>query len=522
MKKPTEMERMTQIKTIPFFHPLSRRMHVIVVLMIGCFCMAYTRSNLGMAITCMVNSSSTAIKLQQTQPSIATLALEREALRCTNANLDKINTTKEIPVNNYGGEIDWDSKTQNIIFTGTFWGSLLSALPADRTSAINLLLFASLVLSLTSTLFPYFALNYNYYAVFILRFITGIGEGLMLPAVNSIIGRWIPNTEKSQAVSLFTLGAQMSGAVGVPISASFCASRFRWPGIFYFLSIFILVWALLLRLTTTNSPAKAKCMTRTERNYLEQSLENHRPINKEPHTVPWRAMLTSMPVLACLFVSFTFNTLMVLIHSYQPTYFKEVLYLKMMDNGIYSSLPHIGQMSIKMVWATGIDYLKQRKIVSNTAGCRISQGFASVIAFFMLLLIAFVADCTRPKLALIFSGLGTATSGFYTSMVTLAPAHVGTLSSLSMLVGFIGMLFTPMLVGMFRTYGTADEWFYIFVVISFLVGSSGIFFSYFGSGEVQEWGRRKTTVQGFINVKEDPLLKFEAKPDAVLIESALE
>jgi hypothetical protein len=26
-----------------FFHPLSRRMHIIFVLMIGCFCMAYTR-----------------------------------------------------------------------------------------------------------------------------------------------------------------------------------------------------------------------------------------------------------------------------------------------------------------------------------------------------------------------------------------------------------------------------------------------------------------------------------------------
>lgn len=60
----------------------------------------------------------------------------------------------------------------------------------------------------------------------------------MLPAVNAIISRWVPNQEKAQAVSLFTVGAQMSGAVGVPISAGFCASTFRWPGVFYFSSKF--------------------------------------------------------------------------------------------------------------------------------------------------------------------------------------------------------------------------------------------------------------------------------------------
>jgi hypothetical protein len=73
-------------------------------------------------------------------------------------------------------------------------------------------------------------------------------------------------------------------------------------------------------------------MSKVERNYLENSLENHRPINKtDSHSVPWREMLTSKPVLACLYVSFTFNTFMTLLHSYQPTFFKEVLFLKMMD-----------------------------------------------------------------------------------------------------------------------------------------------------------------------------------------------
>jgi len=150
-----------------------------------------------------------------------------------------------------------------------------------------------------------------------------------------------------------------------------------------------------------------------------------------------------------------------------------------------------------------------------------------VFGSFTLLLIAFFADCTHPRLALLMFivmgfGLGPAPSGFYTSMISLAPAYVGTLSSISMLVGFLGMLFTPLLVSIFRVYGTSSEWANVFISIAVLVLSSGLVFGIYASGEVQPWGRRTNAIQSFINVKEDPLLKFDPKPDAALIESAME
>jgi hypothetical protein len=187
---------MEPIKTTPFFHPLSRRMYVIFVLMIGCFCMAYTRSNLGMTMTCIVNSTAVALerKLNTQNDGLfdaKALEMKQEAMRCSSTN----HSGNAIPVNNYGvsiswiplynhlfqGEIIWDANTQNMIFTGTFWGSLLSTLPAgylaDRTSPVNLLQIAAILLAITSAVFPYLALNFNHYAVFASRFITGIGGG---------------------------------------------------------------------------------------------------------------------------------------------------------------------------------------------------------------------------------------------------------------------------------------------------------------------------------------------------------
>lgn len=62
----------------------------------------------------------------------------------------------------------------------------------------------------------------------------------------------------------------------------------------------------------------------------------------------------------------------------------------------------------------------------------------------------------------------------------------------------------------------------MFISIAILVLSSGVVFGMFASGEPQPWGRRKSPIQSFINIKEDPLLKFDPKADAALIESAME
>lgn len=43
--------------------------------------------------------------------------------------------------------------------------------------------------------------------------------------------------------------------------------------------------------TVTNTPAKKKSMTKVERSYLENNLEDHGPIRKNSNSVPWVAMV---------------------------------------------------------------------------------------------------------------------------------------------------------------------------------------------------------------------------------------
>jgi hypothetical protein len=61
--------------------------------------MTYTRSNLGMAMTAMINTTS----ITKKESNFETLELRREALRCAAIDSTLFNSTEEaIPMNNYG------------------------------------------------------------------------------------------------------------------------------------------------------------------------------------------------------------------------------------------------------------------------------------------------------------------------------------------------------------------------------------------------------------------------------------
>lgn len=51
--------------------------------------------------------------------------------------------------------------------------------------------------------------------------------------MDSLIVRWVPNSEKGLAVSIYTTGVQLSGAFGIPFTAALCASAWQWPGVYY-------------------------------------------------------------------------------------------------------------------------------------------------------------------------------------------------------------------------------------------------------------------------------------------------
>jgi MFS family permease len=253
---------------------------------------------------------------------------------------------------------------------------------------MNLFSISLLIYVTCTALFPVLANNTSYHIVFLSRFVMGLGEGILIPAANAFITRWVPNQEKSTAAAIFTLGNQFAGSIGIPIVAAFCASSFGWPAVFYFCAILGLTWSVVWRLVVTNAPEKAKRMSKYERTFLQENIERMpRRASMKMQSVPWLKIFTSLPIIACFVSISAVNMVIVLLQAFMPTFLKEVLYLKLSQNGFYSAAPFVVQIFTKLFWSIGLDHLKATNKISNTAACKVSQCFCTVSFFNKLTII---------------------------------------------------------------------------------------------------------------------------------------
>lgn len=187
----------------------------------------------------------------------------------------------------------------------TFYGSLLTTVPsgflADLWSPVDLLQIACGIFIICTAALPFLAINVGHWGVFLCRFVLGFGEvsrwlfnaaliqGALVPSINKLLSSWIPTSEKSTAISIYTTGNQIAGVIGIPLAAFLCESVLGWPSIFYLcgmnyiwrwelsrvikirliiLAILGLVWSLAWRLFVPNSPAECNVMSKQEREYL--------------------------------------------------------------------------------------------------------------------------------------------------------------------------------------------------------------------------------------------------------------
>ncbi|VDM78245.1 unnamed protein product [Strongylus vulgaris] len=258
--------------------------------------------------------------------------------------------------------------------------TLPSGLAIDRYSIRHLLLVSVLLLSSASVLMPLSAELIGPYGAMALRFVMGVGEGVMIPGINGMLTGWIPSHEKSTAASLFTSGNQLAGIIGNPVAAEFCASKLRWPAVFYSSGILGFFWCIVWQFTVNNSPANSKWISDHEVTYLQHHLPE-KQTKRQKKVIPWRSMMRSAPLIVVFYSSIICNMMIAMILVYIPVYFKDVLMLEVKQNGFYTALPHTFNLISKLVWGPLMDYLKQKKLLTATQTVKLSQVTCDVQAW---------------------------------------------------------------------------------------------------------------------------------------------
>uniref|UniRef100_A0A914QY75 Major facilitator superfamily (MFS) profile domain-containing protein n=1 Tax=Panagrolaimus davidi TaxID=227884 RepID=A0A914QY75_9BILA len=140
------------------------------------------RTNLGVAMVCMINATAVQQQHQHLSPEISLIPLN-EPTQNSQCHRIIVNETHSIK-SGYKGTFTWTTEEQSLLFTASFYGNLLSLAFAgfliNRFGSKKVALISAMGMSLTTALMPTAAYLGVYY-FFAVKVIFGIFEVRFFP-----------------------------------------------------------------------------------------------------------------------------------------------------------------------------------------------------------------------------------------------------------------------------------------------------------------------------------------------------
>lgn len=138
------------------------------------------------------------------------------------------------------------------------------------------------------------------YALITIRALEGLAEGTIYPCNHAILSKWAPPLERNRMASILYAGGILGNMLAA-LLGGLLANAFGWPSIFYVFGSFGLLWTLLWCYYVSSGPELDRTISQLELAYITQSLRDVNPTTLNPKHVPWKEILTSVPVWAIIF-----------------------------------------------------------------------------------------------------------------------------------------------------------------------------------------------------------------------------
>ncbi|CAL0318384.1 unnamed protein product [Lupinus luteus] len=392
-------------------------------------------------------------------------------------NMDRVNMS--IAILPMSQQFNWNSATVGLIQSSFFWGYLLTQILggiwADKLGGKVVLGFGVIWWSIATVLTPIAAkLGLPY--LLIMRAFMGIGEGVAMPAMNNMISKWVPVSERSRSLALVYSGMYLGSVTGLAFSP-LLIQKFGWPSVFYSFGSLGSVWfALWLRKAYSSPKDDPDLGTEEKRLILEGS------VSKEPVTViPWKLILSKAPVWALIISHFCHNWGTFILLTWMPTYYNQVLKFNLTESGLLCVLPWLTMAIFANIGGWIADTLVS-KGVSITSVRKIMQSIGFLGPAFFLTQLSHVKTPVMAVLCMACSQGCDAfsQSGLYSNHQDIGPRYAGVLLGLSNTAGVLAGVFGTAATGYILQRGSWNDVFKVSVAL-YLIGT--LVWNIFSTGE---------------------------------------
>jgi len=324
----------------------------------------------------------------------------------------------------------------------------------------------------------------------VLRVMSGLGEGVMLPTVGAMIVQWSSPRHFSTIAGIVNIGGDVG--LGMIFAGVLCDYGFAggWPSVFYVYGMVGCVWFACWCLFAYNSPSSHPLISTAELEYWKRTTDSADLTTEQPPT-PWRKIFTSAPVWALATAyfanNFFFFTLLVCV----PLYLHDVLGVSIATNGVFSFVTFAGAIISTPITGAVVDWLRSSGRLTTTVVRKGSCVAGLLLVDCCLILLGFVG-CNR---ALAVTNLffmvffdGIVFNCLVTNQMDLAPAHAGKIMGLVITVANLGSILGPIVVGAMTAHqSTHSTWQNVFFLMAVVNVFAAVVFLIFGSGNRQNW-----------------------------------
>ena len=396
--------------------------------------------------------------------------------------IDRVNISVAIiPMQDQFG---WSESQVGLIFSSFYLGYMLTMAIGGYLSdkfGGKLVLGCGVVLwSIFTILTPFAAYN-GFFALFFIRVLMGVGEGVTFPAWHSLYARWIPFEERARAIAFTNSGIAIGTIVGY-IGTQMIIIYKGWELAFYIFGVIGLLWFIFWYRLISSYPSEHKSISSEELRIIEENA----PSSTSMQRIPLSKIFLNKPFIAIISATFANNWSLFVFLSFLPKFIDNELGIELESSlfviliiipSIFSLIAlNLGGYFADSFIKKGYRVIKVRKI-SNSIGF-----FGSAICIF---LIPFFGTITTVMVLICLTNIftGAAAGGFGVNHADIAPNSTGTLvgvaSTFGMFAGVIGNAISGYLLEI------SGSWTLIFHIAAVLLFFGGFIYVLFASDQKQ-------------------------------------
>nr|WP_295970832.1 MFS transporter [uncultured Bacillus sp.] len=309
----------------------------------------------------------------------------------------------------------------------------------------------------------------------LVRFLLGVAEGGVYPAILTIISHWFPSEEQGRANAYFQMNVAIANIIAGPLSG-FIIQATGWRELFIIEGVLslalIFVWLPLI----SNRPSEAKWISKEELEWIEGKIAEDQASIKggSQRKVSMGELFKNINMVKLIAIYFFMQIGFYGFSLWLPTLLKSISSGGMGTIGLLSAAPYIMCIVGQYVFANLCDKTQNRKLYTALPilGFAVCLTLATLTKNSVWVSYAFMVLCG--------TFLQAATGPFWTLPSNLFPAEVagagrGIINALGNLGGFVG----PYMVGFIIQYmnqsaGTYSLVFFLLlgVVLVFTIPSS--------------------------------------------------